>query len=180
MEDAGRSGFTLVELLVTLAVVALLVTVAVTVAAPAMARFLDKARLRAATQTLAQELRQARNHALSHQSQVHFSVSVRAQQWCFGWRDDSACRCDSHAGAAQCRTANDGRMHTQSSADFPAVQLTASQHSTHGSVVFSPLRGTATGTAFVLRNDYAEARVIVSPLGRIRICSPDGRSYPSC
>lgn len=176
MEDAGRSGFTLVELLITLAVVALLVTVA----APAMARFLDKARLRAATQTLAQELRQARNHALSHQSTIHFSVSVREQQWCYGWRDDSACRCDSHAGAAQCRTANDGRMHTQSSADFPAVQLTASQHSTHGSVVFSPLRGTATGTAFVLRNRYAEARVIVSPLGRIRICSPDGRSYPSC
>ena len=42
MEDTGRSGFTLVELLVTLAVVALLVTVA----APAMARFLDQARLR--------------------------------------------------------------------------------------------------------------------------------------
>ena len=62
MEDTGRSGFTLVELLVTLAVVALLVTVA----APAMARFLDQARLRAATQTLAQELRQARNHALAH------------------------------------------------------------------------------------------------------------------
>ena len=176
MEDAGRSGFTLVELLVTLAVVALLVTVA----APAMARFLDKARLRAATQTLAQELRQARNHALSHQSQVHFSTFGGAQRWCYGWRDDSACQCDAHAAAALCRTADDGRMHTQSSDDFPAVQLAASRHSTLGSVVFSPLRGTATGTTFVLRNRYAEARVIVSPLGRIRICSPDGRSYPSC
>ena len=75
MEDTGRSGFTLVELLVTLAVVALLVTVA----APAMARFLDQARLRAAAQTLAQELRQARNHALDHQSEIHFSIDVRAR-----------------------------------------------------------------------------------------------------
>jgi type IV fimbrial biogenesis protein FimT len=134
MEDTGRSGFTLVELLVTLAVVALLVTDA----APAMAWFLDQARLRAAAQTLAQELRQARNHALSHQSTIHFSD------------------------------------------DFPAVQLTTHQHSRDGGVVFSPLRGTATGTTFVLRNRHAEARVIVSPLGRIRICAPDGRNYPSC
>ncbi len=176
MEDTGRSGFTLVELLVTLAVVALLVTVA----APAMARFLDQARLRAAAQTLAQELRQARNHALAHQSRTHFSIAVRARRWCYGWRDDSTCQCDSHAGAALCRTASDGRMHTQSSADFPAVQLSGNQHSTHPGVIFSPLRGTATATAFVLRNRYAAARVIISPLGRVRICSPDGRVYPSC
>ena len=176
MEDTGRSGFTLVELLVTLAVVALLVTVA----APAMARFLDQARLRAATQTLAQELRQARNHALAHQSQIHFSIEVRARRWCYGWRDESACQCDSHAGAALCRTASDGRMHTQSSADFPAVQLSSNQRSNRPGVIFSPLRGTATAKTFVLRNRYAAARVIVSPLGRVRICSPGGRVYPSC
>jgi type IV fimbrial biogenesis protein FimT len=176
MEDTGRSGFTLVELLVTLAVVALLVTDA----APAIAWFLDQARLRAAAQTLAQELRQARNHALSHQSTIHFSIATRAQRWCFGWRDDSTCQCDSHVRAVLCRTAGDGRMHRQSSDDFPAVQLTTHQHSRDGGVVFSPLRGTATGTTFVLRNRHAEARVIVSPLGRIRICAPDGRNYPSC
>jgi type IV fimbrial biogenesis protein FimT len=176
MDDTGVSGFTLVELLVTLAVLALLVTVA----APAMASFLDKARLRSATQTLAQELRQARNHALSHQSTIHFSVSVRAQQWCYGWRDGSACQCDSHTPASQCRTAHDGRMHTQGSADFPAVQLTANRRPSRDTVVFSPLRGTATGTAFSLRNRYAEARVIVSPLGRIRICSPAGREHSVC
>ena len=176
MEDTGDSGFTLVELLVTVLLVAMLAGIAV----PAMASFLDKARLRSATQTLAQELRQARNHALSHQSTIHFSFSVRAQQWCYGWRDDSACQCDSHTLAALCRTGNDGRMHTQSSADFPAVQLSANRRSALGGVLFSPLRGTATGAAFSLRSRYAEARVIVSPLGRIRICSPDGRGYPIC
>jgi len=176
MDDTGDSGFTLVELLVTLALVALLVAVA----APAMAAFLDKARLRSATQTLAQELRQARTHALSHQNTIYFSFSVRAQQWCYGWRDDSACQCDSHTPSALCQTANDKRTHRQSSVDYPAVKLTGNRRSTHGTVVFSPLRGTATGTTFLVHNGYSQARVIVSPLGRIRICSPDGRDYPSC
>ena len=176
MEDTGRSGFTLVELLVTLALVALLLAVA----APAMAAFLDKARLRAATQALAQELRQARDHALSHQRTIYFSFSSHREQWCYGWRDGSACQCRSRTPAIRCQTGADGPVRTQSSADYPGVQLTSNRHSSRGTLLFSPLRGTATGAAFALRNRYAETRVIVSPLGRVRICSPAGRGYSLC
>lgn len=176
MEDTGDSGVTLVELLVTLALVALLVAVA----APAMAAFIDKARLRSAAQTLAQELRQARNHALDYQRTIHFSLVKGVDQWCYGWRDDSTCSCDSPAPAALCRSSTDMRVHQQRSADFPAVQLSLRTGAARALVLFSPVRGSATAATFVLRNRHDEAHVIVSPLGRVRLCSPAGGIYPLC
>ncbi len=176
MEDAGHSGFTLVELLVTLAVVALLATTAV----PAMARLLDQARLRAATQTLAEDFRQARNHALSHQRSVYFSFSLQPDDWCYGWSDTHACDCRSSTPAAMCRSGSQGRLHIQTAMDFPAVRLLARGPATRGIVRFSPVRGTATGASFALHSRYAESRVIVSPLGRVRTCSPGARGPAAC
>lgn len=176
MEDTGYCGFTLVELLVTLALAALLVAVA----APAMARFIDKARLSAAAQTLAQELRQARSHALSYQRAIYFSFATDAHGWCYGWRDGSACHCASPAPATRCLSGTDKRIHLQRSADFPSVLLSPGRRAAHAAVLFSPVRGGATAATFVLRNPYGEARVIVSPLGRVRLCSPGGGSHPPC
>ncbi|MGD2076269.1 MAG: GspH/FimT family protein [Gammaproteobacteria bacterium] len=175
MEDHRRSGLTLVELLVTLTLLAILVGLA----APAMAVFVDRARLRSATQALAQELRQARDHAISHRKTVYFSISARTDRWCYGWRDDAPCRCDSPAPSAQCRSAEDGPLQTQSVTDFPGVQLLASRRAATRGVRFSPIRGTATGATFRLRSRHGEARVILSPLGRVRVCSPsDGAAAP--
>ena len=174
MEDHGCSGFTLVELLITLALLALLAGLA----APAMAVFVEKARLRSATQALAQELRQARAHALSHRKTVYFSISARADQWCYGWRDDTRCRCDSHALPVQCRSEDHSRLNAQSSKDFPGVELLANSRSAKHGLQFSPIRGTATGATLRVRNGSGEARVILSPLGRVRVCEPDGGTSP--
>jgi type II secretion system protein H len=175
MEDHRCSGFTLVELLVTVALLALLTSLA----APAMAVFVDKARLRSATQALAQELRQARAYALARRKTVYFSISPGTDRWCYGWRDESPCRCDSHAQQGLCRSADDGRPHEQSSATFPGVQLASNRRATRRGLRFSPVRGTASGATFRLRNEHGETRVILSPLGRVRVCSPaDGRYRP--
>ena len=176
MEDAGHSGFTLVELLVALAVVALLTTTAV----PAMARLLDQARLRAATQTLAEEFRQARNHAISQQRSVYFGFSGRPDGWCYGWRDSHACDCRSRAATTECRDHSLGLLHVRTSTDFPAVRLLARGPATRVSVRFSPVRGTASGASVSLKSRYAESRVIVSPLGRVRVCSPNARGTAAC
>ncbi|MGI9321280.1 MAG: GspH/FimT family pseudopilin [Thiogranum sp.] len=179
MEDTRPSGFTLLELLVTLALVGLLAGLAV----PAMGRLLDTARLRSATEAFSQELQQARNHALSHQQRIYFSLSVAADRWCYGWGELAACDCkagDSEATA--CRTGSDSqrRLHRRLSTDFPSVKLNTTRPAASRTLHFSPLRGTATADSFALRNDAGELHVIVSPLGRVRTCSTDGRGYTAC
>ena len=179
MEDTRHSGFTLLELLLGVALVGLLVVLAV----PAMDRLVEAARLRAATQTLFRELQQARNHALTHQRKVYFSLSAAAGRWCYGWSDSAACDCRSDdKEASACRTGEAGRqrLHRRLSADFPSVELNGRRPFTSRTLSFSPLRGTASADSFVLQNRSGERRVVVSPLGRVRICSPDGRREPAC
>ena len=176
MEDQRRPGFTLVELLVTLAVIALLASVA----APAMGVFLDKARIRSAAQTLVQELRGARAYALSHAQAVHFSLHQSpGGHWCYGWRDATPCQCTADRPPSSCRTSGDDRLHSQDSIDFPAVQL-ITQRPSKNALQFSPIRGTATAATIELRNANARVRIILSPLGRVRTCTPTGMDHATC
>ena len=179
MDETRHPGFTLLELLVTLAVAALLAGLAV----PAMARLIDNARLAAASEALSQELRLARNHAISHQQTVYFSVSASPRQWCFGWSDRADCDCRSGATAARsCRTGENGlyRIHRQGSTDFPSIRLDTLNAPGPRTIRFSPQRGTASADSFRLNNKSSEVRIIVSPLGRVRSCSPHSGRFPPC
>jgi type IV fimbrial biogenesis protein FimT len=179
MDDTRRSGLTLIELLVTLALVGLLAGLAV----PAMGRFVETARLRSAAEVLSQELRRARNNALTHQQTKYFSVFASPEEWCYGWGEFPACDCRAgDAGASACRTGRDDQrqLHHRLSTDFPGVELNTTRPATFRTLRFSPVRGTASADSFSLRNRAGELRVIVSPLGRVRICSTGQAGYPAC
>ncbi|HHH44351.1 MAG TPA: prepilin-type N-terminal cleavage/methylation domain-containing protein [Gammaproteobacteria bacterium] len=180
MEDTRHTGFTLVELLVTLALTALLTGLAV----PAMSRVIDNARLRAAGETLAQQLQLARNHALSYHVPVFFSVIVDdPEHWCFGWSETAGCNCNADsAGPSSCTTLHGNRnlMRRRRSAAFPAVRLASRTSRTLRGIRFSPLRGTAGAGTLSLSNRAGTLRVITSPLGRTRICAIGQPGYPRC
>jgi prepilin-type N-terminal cleavage/methylation domain-containing protein len=180
MEDTGHSGFTLVELLVTVALVALLAGMA----APAMTGFVDSGRLRSAAEVLIQELRQARNRALTFQRTVYFSFSGTATGgWCYGWSDHGACDCRLPVDQAEACSSSDGLrpvLHRQQSDDFPLVALAAPGSASSHLLQFAAIRGTASAGSFSLSNKAGEVRVIVSPLGRVRGCETKARTFPPC
>lgn len=180
MEDAGHSGFTLIEVLVTVSLVALLAGLAV----PAMGHLIDSARLRGAAETLVQELRQARNRALNFQQTVYFSFSRNAgENWCYGWSDRAGCNCrldTNHPDACLSGAGEAARLQRQLSSNFPAISLGTPAAATTFKLQFAAIRGTARAASIRLGNNAGEVRVIISPLGRVRACASRGRVFVPC
>lgn len=180
MEDTRHSGFTLVELLLSVSLVALLAGLAV----PAMGRVIDSARLRGAAEALVQELREARNRALTYQQTIYFSFSrSAADNWCYGWSDRAACNCRLAAdepGACLSSEATGARLRRQQSGNFPLIALDTPVGSSALNLRFAAIRGTASAASISLGNNAGEVRVIISPLGRVRTCARQGRVVAPC
>jgi prepilin-type N-terminal cleavage/methylation domain-containing protein len=180
MEETGRPGFTLLELLVTLAIAGVLAGTAV----PALTGFIDRNRLQGAAELLIQELRQARHRALTFQRTSYFSVSATAgDDWCYGWSDRPACDCRLGADQAGACTSGDGAapvLHRRQSADFPRVSLALRGVAPGLPLQFNAVRGTANAGTLSVSNRSGEIQVIVSPLGRVRGCATRGTVLPPC
>ncbi|MBK5965684.1 type IV pilin [Thiocystis minor] len=163
-------GFTLLELLVVVSVLAVLMLIAV----PSMQAMLTRNHLKAAAQSIAEDLQWTRSEAIKRNRTLRVAFDV--QPWCYGIGEDATANCD-------CRLAPEEEgacsLKRRSGVDFPDIGLSA----TFAGTSFDPRRATANnGTLTLTARNGSSLKIVLSRLGRVRICSPSGAlaGYASC
>lgn len=172
----ARSGFTLLELMITLAVLAILATIGV----PTMQDMLERNRLKSAAQTLMADIQWMRGEAIRRNRTL--SLMIDADAWCYGITAEATCDCRLTASTAThacvLDTAGTPILKRIGGHDFQGVQVVAITSSLNSPprLVFEPRRATATsfGSVTIDSPAGAQLRVILSKLGRVRTCSPNG------
>ena len=166
-----QSGLTLVGLLVALGLLAILTGLAV----PAWQRQIEHHRLTAGVTAVYGALVQLRRHSifLNRPLVFIFRPEIAGQGWCFVMTDDPACDC--HRGACPLTS---GARRPIEAADFPLLDLRVLPR--NGRIKFYPARGTTSAGSVELQVGLSTARIVVSSLGRIRVCSSSLAGYPEC
>lgn len=175
---SNARGFTLIELLVALTVLA----VSLTLAIPLVSGQIEKQNIISAAETLSRDLYLARAEALRRNQDVAVSFNLGTgatpAPWCYGLNAGGACTCTT-TDSCQLDVEEVRSGGAQSGATHPDVYLDSVSFSSNDAV-FQPARGLSNGgtVVFSTRNgdDTEEMRlaVVVSTLGRIRLCSPAG------
>lgn len=178
------SGFTLIEMMVTVAVAAILLSIAV----PSFTQLIDKKRLESAAESLYVDLQFARSEAIKRNKTIRVSFNTDGSIWCYGLKVNDHCDCQQtdpkHSEFCwlyQDKTDSESGIPTSvSSTKFKSVILASSA----SYFSFTPLRGTVNGGHVEFQSANNEKlRVVVSRLARVRLCSPsEGHisGYPVC
>ncbi len=183
MANTSYRGFTLFEWLITAALVAVMLAIST----PAMIQFAARNRMAGAAEALANNLKLARSESIRRGAPIYVRFQPGAD-WCSGLHESPRCDCavtDSSAGnACTLAVADAPELRITTSSDFPGVVLSASSFF-QDVTLFDPVRGTARpGTLRLSGYQDAELRVILSMLGRVRICTVQGSHssgwYPPC
>ncbi|MDR2876642.1 MAG: GspH/FimT family pseudopilin [Chromatiales bacterium] len=166
-------GFTLIELMLVISLIAIVLTSSL----PSFSALIDRQRLRAAGADVHAALLLARGEALRRDTTVavSFAPATSLAPWCYGMNDAGPCDCRTSSNCVN--TGMPARI--RQGGDFPGVALTTN-FTPQQTAVFHPARGTATPGTVRLSNNAGNLHIVVSSLGRIRICSPEGRDFPAC
>lgn len=163
-------GFSLIEALICLLVLAVLAAIA----APALQQMFQRQRLQLAAQALYIDLQQARSLALQGARSVHLRIHQDEQGACYVIHAGSTaadCSC-SASGTAQCRP-DVSAIKVQG---FPANANSPALRANVSGMVFAGRQGTvsSTGSLDLTQAQAGKVRHVVSIMGRVRACSPDG------
>ena len=172
-----QSGFTIVELMIVLAIVGILITVAI----PSFRDQMERRRLIGAAELVYEQLSYAKSEALKRQEPICAKFTSTA----FGITDKDPCDCDpsivDSGNASACTLASDVDdsdvlLRRWDFSDFPGVS--SSNTFTGGLVEFEPIRGTASTGTVTLASANHSIGVVMSAMGRVRMCSPNLGGYP--
>lgn len=173
-----NNGFTLIELMIAIAVAGILLAVAL----PSFTGLIERKRIGAVAEVVVSQLQYARSEAIksSRDITVEF-LADGSTTWSMGMTD--AANCDPSA-ADSCTIDIDHNLDTDNniivrtvSTDFQKVSMALPAFLGTGSpprTIFDYKRGTATnGTVNISSDNYALS-IVLSRMGRSKICVPDG------
>ncbi len=171
MNRPQSAGFTLIELMIVIAITAILTALAV----PSFSVTLDNQRISGAAEAVLSDLRWARAEAIKRNKKVRVTFTS-GSNWSYT------------IDTVPVLATSDGVLpKTVDGSDFPSTTLSTASFS--GGVAYStfdPVRGINpnNGTATIVSDHYT-VDVIVSSLGRVRICGTNGglgtpRGYDPC
>ena len=170
------SGFTLIELIITLAVI----SVVLIAAAPSFADFLDKNRVRGAADGVISLISNARAEAVKTDLDVNIAFTGSGSSWCVGANSATAPTGGNPAGAAaacnctdaaQCRVSGlRSAIETGAYPDVAIGVLPAALNFDSKLGAISPL-GARNVTLTSPKGKY-DLRVEVNALGQARLCVP--------
>ena len=174
-----RSGFTLIELMVTIAVLAILVTLAM----PSFSDFFDRYRLRGAVDDVISVIANARAEAVKADRDVNVSIGGTTADWCVGANAALEPAAGARApGALACICTNVAEC--QVGGQRLAVDVGKHAGVTVGAVggnfmidsklgMISPLA--AHSATFTSPSGKYSLAVAVNPLGQASVCVPNGQ-----
>ncbi|HHO69899.1 MAG TPA: prepilin-type N-terminal cleavage/methylation domain-containing protein [Halothiobacillus sp.] len=184
MKEGSNKGFTLIELIITIVVL----TVLVSISMPLFDVF-DQRRLVAAGEAIYSNLQFARSEAIKQSRHIFVRVSSNGgRDWCLGVSENAHCDCTvtDPTTAKACVLSFDGSdnllLKTLHSADFNGVIMDPADFDFPFDGVRGMLVGVNNNTIKLQSEKGRQLNVIVSRMGRVRICSPNGdvRGYPAC
>jgi type IV fimbrial biogenesis protein FimT len=180
MDQNRQKGFTLIELLIVVVILGILLAIA----APSMYKILEGRKLKGAAENLYADLMFAKTETIKRNNEVILSFGGTSPAWCYGIKEETSCDCtianDCSIDGIEKVVTNEQYGDTTLIATFPGGPPEETG--------FEPLRGFSENSSgsfsngtVTLTNDGREAVIIISTLGRVRICSDTGfGGYESC
>lgn len=169
-----QRGLTLLELMVTVSIIAIVVAIG----APAIMSTQKTMQLKGAVESSYFAFQHSRSAAISAGSDVTVSMES-GSNWCIGISDNGDCDCQTLNSC----TIN-GVEQLVKSSDFKLVSMQELNFGVNSAAAFDGIRGLAVGSAgsMILSDGSNKAKLILSNMGRIRICMDEGElgRYSSC